>query len=505
MRLLEVLKKVAIEFCSHTSLHGMQYTVEPRRALIERLFWRLAIFGALVGSVLSFRAICNAKYFQSQVITSIVATSYPTFTLEQPAITICNANRAFKSSADRFFKTMNFHDESEKEELQHSLPKLIEHFSIPNIRQAISDRHMIMKWTDYLQNNGWTLNEFMLYLSQKCSDMIVGCTIGMTEVDCSDIVSTTRTGLGFCCSVAYMQNRDALLVRHAPESPQKTSIPFVQSGYENGLSFLLNLSQQDSTFSEFYKNSAAVFIHSPMDFPSIHTVKIYISDGAETFSRIKSTGMLYTPGLEDLDPISRQCYMEDEIKLKYFDHYTFGNCFMENHMELLISRCNCLKPQYPNQDPHVGGRRIFITINGSRIPCLERCVYSRFSPAVTVGRLDGHQYNTNKPWNGMNVTGLTVLHTFQQSFESRAYKRTALVSHWRKIVVVGGLAGVVFGLNLLNIVEFIYFLTSPFFSYLKKQFCSPGNNKKVGIDHRPNVEQKSIRIFVTSRPNVISQ
>ncbi|XP_039283776.1 sodium channel protein Nach-like isoform X3 [Nilaparvata lugens] len=216
MKIFGVLKKVAIEFCSATSLHGMQYTVEPRRALIERLFWKLAVVAALVGSLLSFLAIYNTKY--SQVITSLVTTSYTNFQYEQLTLTICNNKKASKSSVDRFFKMMPFDDEEEKSELEQSLPTFINHLYFNSVktrkRLSGSDIHVVMKWTDYLQKHDWSMSRFLLFLSHNCSEMIVGCKVGRKEVDCSDISRTSRTGVGFCCSVDYnIQTKDTLLLK----------------------------------------------------------------------------------------------------------------------------------------------------------------------------------------------------------------------------------------------------------------------------------------------------
>ncbi|XP_039283775.1 pickpocket protein 28-like isoform X2 [Nilaparvata lugens] len=284
MKIFGVLKKVAIEFCSATSLHGMQYTVEPRRALIER----------------------------------------------------------------------PFDDEEEKSELEQSLPTFINHLYFNSVktrkRLSGSDIHVVMKWTDYLQKHDWSMSRFLLFLSHNCSEMIVGCKVGRKEVDCSDISRTSRTGVGFCCSVDYnIQTKDTLLLKHIPQNTQDTN-KLASEKYKlllDDFSLILNLSSQDSIYHIFYADSATIFLHTPMEYPCLHTVRGYLSGGAETYFSFKSTAMLDSPGLGDVDPLIRQCYMEDEIQLKYFDHYSLTNCIMEYYMEFLITKCNCVMPNVP--------------------------------------------------------------------------------------------------------------------------------------------------------------
>ncbi|RZF44498.1 hypothetical protein LSTR_LSTR002271 [Laodelphax striatellus] len=522
MKILEILKKVAIEFCTETSLHGVQYIVEPRRALIERCFWRLAIFVAFIASMLSFHTIYVNKYSQSQVLTSLVSTSYPIYALEQPAITICSADKAFQSSVDRFFSMMSFNDEEEIKLLKQSLPIFLHHAYSGFLKDDTNHINLLTRWTDYLEKINWSLIEFLLYISQPCSEMILQCTVGSVNYNCSDIFKLTRTGFGFCCSFEYIQKKDNFLMQQYPVEPRKYKIKLSkQYGFEDGLAVLLNLSSQGSVYSAFYKDTASIFIHSSKEFPADRSIKVYISGGTETFLRFKSTGMMGSSGLEDVDPLIRQCYMEDEIKLKYFDHYTLGNCVLESDMEVFITKCNCLSIQHPNlgifEDcsvfhEHCISYQIsklftdhtkYITIDGERIPCLERCTYVRYTPSVSFGDFDVPEYNSFRLWDEVNVTGLTLVQIFQQSAHARVFKRSVTRHHWEILVVVGGLAGVVFGLNLLSIIELIYYFIFRFYFYIKKEINSLSTNKKSEINR--NTELKPITIFVTSHHDDINK
>ncbi|XP_039283780.1 uncharacterized protein LOC111049798 isoform X2 [Nilaparvata lugens] len=263
----------------------------------------------------------------------------------------------------------------------------------------------------------------------------------------------------------------------------------MQYGFEDGMTLLLNLSSHDSVYSMFSRNVATVILHSPKDFPSFNHHRAFITAGTETFYKYSTSAMIAGQSVEYLDPSTRQCYSHDEVKLKFFDHYTLENCFIEADMEAFIAKCDCLPLEHPNpglykdctiynalcyatvKNANNHNLDKFIHIEGRELQCFETCSYVRHTPIVYSANIDGGQFNSYGIWDNItNSTGLSLLNLCQQSSEAIVYQREIDGESWRTIVWFGGVAGVVFGLNILNGVEFIYFFTIRFYRYLKKRY-----------------------------------
>jgi acid-sensing ion channel, other len=72
-----------------------------------------------------------------------------------------------------------------------------------------------------------------------------------------------------------------------------------------------------------------VLLHTPGEMPRVSKHYFRIPMQQEVLISVKPNMMTTSDGLKDYSPFRRQCYLNDELKLKYFKVYTQANCELE--------------------------------------------------------------------------------------------------------------------------------------------------------------------------------
>lgn len=104
-RPLEALWAHVLDYCSNSTIHGMNYMGERKRPWAERLWWLIAF---LVSVVVCSRLIHNlyTKWDQSPVIVSFAEKTTPVWQIPFPAVTVCAETKA---QTELFNYTATFH------------------------------------------------------------------------------------------------------------------------------------------------------------------------------------------------------------------------------------------------------------------------------------------------------------------------------------------------------------------------------------------------------------
>lgn len=170
----------------------------------------------------------------------------------------------------------------------------------------------------------------------------------------------------------------------------------------------------------------------------------------------------------------RNCYLENERKLKYFKIYTQRNCQIECLSQELLNTCACVPfdiirgrdtrvCEYSDDECAEKIRREF-TLEGSSCSCLQPCdtfIYSYqfvqsdhkgFIPAEErFARSDEFKFYTK-----YNIGQLTVQFK-EKEFPTRQRVRTFTTVDF--LSQIGGLLGLFAGISVLSLFEVFYFLT----------------------------------------------
>jgi acid-sensing ion channel, other len=136
----------------------------------------------------------------------------------------------------------------------------------------------------------------------------------------------------FRISDDFINNR-VITINHPNNKPLKTSIfdyPLNSTAYQDGLTFLLKPNEKSNYYGtcKFWSFT----VHSPFELASSYDVDTEIIDthfGTDVDVLITPEFIRTDEALRSYEPKKRDCYFEDERKLKFFKVYTKQNCEFE--------------------------------------------------------------------------------------------------------------------------------------------------------------------------------
>ncbi|XP_059083405.1 pickpocket protein 28-like [Tigriopus californicus] len=201
-----LLKEQALAYADGTSIHGIKYTCEPGRTLLEKFIWITLCVCSIVLCSFLIQPIYS-KWRTDPTFTTISSTDYPVWNLDFPAFTICPNVRVDPWRLDRLFaekewnatlKVLKMTPKELTGQIQRLLGMYIKYhefdFSQPNTGYLNYNESVIIE--RHLQNFSSILKEAM----PPCQSSIINCYWHGVETNCKDLFTVQSTDNGFCCS-----------------------------------------------------------------------------------------------------------------------------------------------------------------------------------------------------------------------------------------------------------------------------------------------------------------
>lgn len=82
-------------------------------------------------------------------------------------------------------------------------------------------------------------------------------------------------------------------------------------------------------------------VNSPIDNVMTRTFATISMEKQTTFS-IMTSKISSDDSLIKLNPKYRKCYIDGEVPLKFFSHYTYSNCYQDCELVNIIKYCRCI-------------------------------------------------------------------------------------------------------------------------------------------------------------------
>ncbi|XP_008207212.2 pickpocket protein 28-like [Nasonia vitripennis] len=477
------------DYCDHCTIHGLKYVGDTSLTNFERAFWILSFVLAIFGAAY-FIWLLYAKFMLSPIIISRSSESVSLQDFPFPAVTVCNMNNARKSYAK---KVVNGNNTLEKVFLE----DICDFKTTSNVQSEISDE--AGEWDNVYQ--------FLLNVSQNCSQMLYYCEWHGNETNCTDIFNPVLTDEGLCCNfnavkrILYhprtWKNLDITYASdtHLDWNPEYTftnesanAIPWraFSSGSNYGLTLAL-----DVDADEYYCSSTAsvgfkMLLHSPVETPQI-------ADFAFTLSPGKETRVIITPHITDaqtsimkISPKIRRCYFLKERKLRFYRTYTQRNCLQECEANFTLQHCNCMKYYMPvSNDTRICGKsddgcaleaRTFMkkklyededplatSFNVTKVPncrCYPGCFEINYSTEISQSMLMAtfdipvEYFKNNAEYFEKNIA---LVHIFFIDDSYMKYSKNQLYGFAELLSNTGGLLGLFMGFSLLSVIEIVYY------------------------------------------------
>lgn len=484
------------EYCSCSTIHGVQYVGDADRPIIEKVYWIL-IF--ILCSCLNFYLIWQLwyKWRESPVIVSFSETTTPVWQVPFPAITICSQTN-FKSHLFSFERAMT------NQENQDNLKKLA-------AMSLVCDPQIIFNGSETLNESD---TDFLLRVAPSQEDTLQGCKMASKYIDCSEIFQPVFTEDGLCFTSNVLNGsemfRSPWIVDPYPKDFPRSEYWTLEKGYASGSpietyprralnsgdksGFLLilagNKTNHDTTCRGAIRGYK-IILHNPAEIPSSSAKYVRIPEDQEILVWAEPNIMTTSDGLRGYAPSRRQCFYPDERQLKFFNVYTERNCELECLANHTLNECGCVSIYMPRDSatPVCGGGRKECYIEAQQ--SLRRQEVDRSFrgeeadacnclPACTSISYQAETSQANFDWK----TALAAVGEDVSDYEEQTMSRVSIffakthftTSHRSELFGIvdflancGGLLGLFSGISFLSLLEIIYFSTLRPWSNVRKE------------------------------------
>ncbi|XP_066998458.1 pickpocket protein 28 [Anabrus simplex] len=510
------------DYCSSTSIHGLQYIGAPNRPLLERLWW-------LIVTCLSFAAIVMlikeawVNWQTTPVIVSFEESMRPIWEFPFPAVTVCPVTK-FRASLHDYQEMIRRKKAGNLSEME---------LQLLDDRSQLCPRHYEAGKNNFTATLVDTIEKLAPTLVQTINYALYN---NDPKWGRKGYFQPLMTDDGLCFSF-NMLPASALFTNntfHASRSyldydmpPDKwtpdggyTDLEDFKSGYpyrgigagpmpglQVGLS--ANATDMDYDCKELYQGFT-MHLHSPAEFPRMKEQYQLIPLQKNVLLTVKPNLMTTSPTLEKYQPQYRQCYFANERKLRFFKVYTQQNCAQECEANYTVQECGCAEFFMPRalDTPVCGPKRaecLYFAkrsllrasiVKGLRsansapmCSCLQSCNHIQYSTERSETGVEDHEEKTFK---------YSIVNIFFKDTQFTASRRSELYGTAEFLANCGGLLGLGLGFSVLSLAEIFYWV-------FLRAFCS--KPQVVNPDVQPpseaihNTVQRKPKIYSFSTPH----
>nr|XP_029720869.1 pickpocket protein 28-like [Aedes albopictus] len=495
-RYLEESKKLAIEFCDNTSIHGVKYFVGSNRALIEKVWWIVVFLLSLYGCGRLIQTV-YMKWDREPVIVTFAQKPTPVFQIPFPAVTICPETKV-KAANLNFTKTYYYS----------RFPLLRKQLTDDQLNKLLAMLQVCeFAFSDQFDNQ--TYDDDCVSLLKEMSipqdEIFVVCSWRTSYENCSTDFRLTLTDVGFCYTFNSIAGDDLLrtdqlhsdfeyiaetrstnwtLHEGYPPGTDIDTYPrrVLGAGIKAGVAALIKANESDldylcgNSFQGF-----KVLLHMPNEYPQLLNQHFRVPLNQEVAVSVTPRMIITSESIQSYKPNRRQCFFNNERYLKFFKDYTQSNCELECLANFTLRRCGCVKFSMPRSPKvKICGVTMEKCYEIATVELLEMEVKYRENPRLKnlddcncLPSCTSVQYNTeisqaSFEWKrllpvvktfGDSLKGVQVsyLIVFFKDAQFIPVKRSELFGLTDFLANCGGLLGLFMGVSILSLVEIFYY------------------------------------------------
>uniref|UniRef100_A0A182T9F6 Uncharacterized protein n=1 Tax=Anopheles maculatus TaxID=74869 RepID=A0A182T9F6_9DIPT len=201
---------------------------------------------------------------------------------------------------------------------------------------------------DIMLTNNLEIPQLMGEFTPPCGTMLERCMWKGTQWRCDNLFQVVNSTEGLCCSFNYYgllkDNYPKKITVSVPKDPRRV----MASGYQTGLSILLQPFSEDYHSTDVGSYGFKLMIHSSYDYPDNDAeIKIVLA-GTESFITLTPTATYATDDALSFDPSVRNCYERSERVLSVLQRYSYVNCMVECRAASIYAKCGCVPYHLPN-------------------------------------------------------------------------------------------------------------------------------------------------------------
>lgn len=327
MKNKKIARKCLQNFCSETTIHGLNYIGAPKLHFFERLFWFFIVIAAIFG-VYQLTMTSLNRYFENPTVVSL-QKDFRNWMNPFPSVTGCFINKMNGEKAAKYiFDKWGIKEDDEKFKYYLEFIRAVTNISYENMRDF-----------ERYKNDNTLKNINLLDLAIKVHPKLEGTLVVFDAKRKSywNVVITER-GICFSVNIKFAKILGIRLIDYnttGVESPGN-----LRCHYLNGLCY--GRFDSDPTLPvQYYVHSYLDVVHSTSDPPIV----VHESEELEINYRIQET--ISAPALRNLSPAQRRCRFPEEPISKDLNVYSTTLCYNLCRYRLALKLCECKPFFYP--------------------------------------------------------------------------------------------------------------------------------------------------------------
>uniref|UniRef100_A0A2Y9D1Q3 Uncharacterized protein n=1 Tax=Anopheles funestus TaxID=62324 RepID=A0A2Y9D1Q3_ANOFN len=456
-RAFRVLYRILVDYCSNCSLAGVGYISNRKYHWTERLFWMACVLFAWTGSYMLIKT--YMELFRKDAVSIVVENLDPRKDITSfPSVGVCEMGYT-KQQYDALQHVIDGFRTSEEMEYNYDVEefmlRLIYH-NLYNYGSIKSYCAMYKDCDDCVKCPVDGYPRFSIAVRANCSQLFDECRWNGEVFDCCRYFRPIQTTMGSC----FLLNSIQTIKKYSPQWLRMD----MSMGSPRG-ELLLNFSRATTAYLQNQEDIPHMLLTTLQfnQMPEGYAGKIFI-----TVQNIANDPLVRTVGKD-----VRRCVFPDESTDTRYAKYSYSVCVTECLKTAQIKTCNCCHHNMllgKNDKSPVCGydglncldqRDLMFpqtTImqpwrtNGLVCDCYPSCTEHEI-------RIIGRESDMERR------TGRSVLIKIM-GLPSQRYRRQIVRENIDVVVSIGGILGLFTGASILSLVEFIYFFTVRFGSYV---------------------------------------
>ncbi|XP_048507329.1 pickpocket protein 19-like [Athalia rosae] len=446
---MKYLLNTLVRYCKRSSLHGLNYIVEPGAHLMDRLIWSVLFITSVVsaGAVIY---LLSTRFKSASTSTVVETTNYPIWNLPFPSVTFCPSSRIDWQKAMEIEKEMVPKGDREAIKTYREVVTKLASLTFGDFDEFRFLRNRSMG----MQN----MTTFLRSVAPTCSKLLKNCWWRDDYEKCCDLFEEQRTEYGFCFSF------NSETADHDMEKYSEVARPRRASwmGEWHGIRFYVKLNETNQPPRSGNALGITVFIGHPTSWASSGQ---NVGIGTMASISVQCPSSYATKRVLTLQENKMPCVPNPN------NEYNQEYCMTRCRRDYVISRCGCnpyfLMPAANKRDCDWGDlicldkendffNHYIVSDNkyfprsaaGMNCSCLPECeVYD-------------YMYQISHTALGKAIASDTVLVDVHFASSTMIRYRTDMVHTPLDLLVsFGGVIGLFLGGSILSAVEIFYYLT----------------------------------------------
>ncbi|XP_063895927.1 sodium channel protein Nach [Helicoverpa armigera] len=495
------------EYVDCASIAGLRHVVAKDYSILQRILWAILLCLTL-SVVIHFLHLTWMSTLTKPLVVSGESFTYPIRNIDFPAVALCNINRISKKALKNI--TLELHPKLAK----HNMTLLELEFFLQDMGRLINfdydETKPLLKFLDVFAMKEFSERQVKLMkeLAPNCDEMLIRCFWGGKILDCKDIFKVRRTVLGHCCAFNYVLDYESADKPHALiEEVKRQTVP----GPGNGLWVLMDPILDDYAYPMTFRQGFEVLLFDPTHFADLTGGRVLQRTAQPNhlqMFQISSVKQIASSEVRKYPAKTRKCLFHDEHKKNFRNMYSYSACIVKCRIQSVQSLCQCtpyflptgvsthlptctLKNLrclnkykekfhylYPMDTEDTTGLEQELADSLYCSDCWPDCELTQhFAKSFRIplpGELMRLKGFRNGFIEGINITNKCLIAIYQPTSEGILH-RLDVVAYWFEILSnIGGFAGMLMGIGIYTIVEFVYFLSIRFIQLIYRNYVKYG-------------------------------